>query len=153
MTQSWRGGYVADIAYIEGFYVQQSPARMALACLFGNVAAELPQPNDDATYLELGCGVGIGCPRNGGLQSRLAGDSHRLQPGTYRYCRWTRSRRAPRQHPLRGGRSRAAHDELSSGRHPAGRLRDHARAVGRGSATRSAPVSCACWQPRRGLAA
>jgi hypothetical protein len=60
MTQSWANGYVTDIAYIEGFYVQQSPARMALACLFGNVAAELPQPDDDASYLELGCGAGIG---------------------------------------------------------------------------------------------
>jgi len=60
MTQSWSSGYVTDIAYLEGFYVQQSPARMALACLFGNVAAELPQPDDDATYLELGCGAGIG---------------------------------------------------------------------------------------------
>ena len=39
MTQSWTSGYVADIAYIEGFYVQQSPARMALGCLFGNVEA------------------------------------------------------------------------------------------------------------------
>ena len=28
MTQSWSSGYVADIAYIEGFYVQQSPARL-----------------------------------------------------------------------------------------------------------------------------
>ncbi|MBS0522964.1 MAG: methyltransferase regulatory domain-containing protein [Proteobacteria bacterium] len=60
MTQSWNSGYVTDIAYIEGFYVQQSPARMALACLLGNVAAELPEPDDEACYLELGCGVGIG---------------------------------------------------------------------------------------------
>jgi hypothetical protein len=60
MTQSWTSGYVADIAYIEGFYVQQSPARMALACLLGNVAADLPEPDDDASYLELGCGCGIG---------------------------------------------------------------------------------------------
>ena len=60
MSQSWNSGYVADIAYIEGFYVQQSPARMALACLFGNVAADLPEPDDHACYLELGCGVGIG---------------------------------------------------------------------------------------------
>jgi hypothetical protein len=60
MTQSWSSGYVADIAYIEGFYVQQSPARIALACLFGNVAADLPEPDDPACYLELGCGVGIG---------------------------------------------------------------------------------------------
>src|SRR4029434_718670 len=60
MNQSWTSGYVADIAYIEGFYVQQSPARMALACLFGNVAIDLPGPDDDACYLELGCGCGIG---------------------------------------------------------------------------------------------
>src|SRR5215510_12390992 len=60
MTQSWTNGYVADIAYIEGFYVQQSPARMALACLFGNVAVDLPEPDDAVCYLELGCGCGIG---------------------------------------------------------------------------------------------
>ena len=60
MSQSWNSGYVADIAYVEGFYVQQSPARMALACLCGNVAVDLPEPDDQASYLELGCGVGIG---------------------------------------------------------------------------------------------
>lgn len=60
MTQSWSGGYVADIAYIEGFYIQQSPVRMALACLLGGVAAEMPAPDDQACYLELGCGVGVG---------------------------------------------------------------------------------------------
>ena len=60
MTQSWSGGYVADIAYIEGFYIQQSPVRMALACLLGGVAAEMPAPGDQACYLELGCGIGVG---------------------------------------------------------------------------------------------
>ena len=60
MSQSWTSGYVADIAYIEGFYIQQSPARMALACLSGNVAVDLPEPEDTACYLELGCGCGIG---------------------------------------------------------------------------------------------
>src|SRR5579871_1195840 len=60
MTQSWNSGYVTDISYIEGFYVQQSPARMVLASLLGNVAAELPMPDDEAHYLELGCGVGVG---------------------------------------------------------------------------------------------
>jgi Predicted methyltransferase regulatory domain/Methyltransferase domain len=60
MTPSWSSGYVTDIAYIEGFYVQQSPARMVLASLLGNVAAELPNSDDEACYLELGCGVGIG---------------------------------------------------------------------------------------------
>jgi Predicted methyltransferase regulatory domain/Methyltransferase domain len=60
MSQSWSNGYVADIAYIEGFYLQQSPARLALACLSSNIAADLPEPDDDACYLELGCGCGIG---------------------------------------------------------------------------------------------
>ena len=60
MSQSWTSGYVADIAYIEGFYVQQSPARMVLACLSSNVAVDLPEPDDAACYLELGCGCGIG---------------------------------------------------------------------------------------------
>jgi hypothetical protein len=60
MTQSWNSGYVTDISYIEGFYVQQSPARMVLACLLGNVAADLPKPDDEAHYLELGCGIGVG---------------------------------------------------------------------------------------------
>ncbi|MBV8188055.1 MAG: class I SAM-dependent methyltransferase [Alphaproteobacteria bacterium] len=60
MSQSWSAGYVTDIAYIEGFYVQQAPIRMALAGLLGNVAVDLPQPDDEACYVELGCGVGIG---------------------------------------------------------------------------------------------
>lgn len=60
MTRPWNNGYVADVAYIEGFYPQQSPARMALACLCGNVAIDLPEPDDPVCYLELGCGIGIG---------------------------------------------------------------------------------------------
>ncbi len=60
MSQSWTGGYVADVAYIEGFYVQQAPVRMALACLLGNVAVDLAEPDDEACYLELGCGCGLG---------------------------------------------------------------------------------------------
>src|SRR5215470_14209658 len=60
MSQSWASGYVADIPYLEGFYVQQSPSHMALACLLGNVSVDLPDPGDEACYLELGCGAGIG---------------------------------------------------------------------------------------------
>ena len=60
MSQSWNSGYVADVTYVEGFYAQQSPARMVLACLSGGVAVDLPEPDDEASYLELGCGVGIG---------------------------------------------------------------------------------------------
>jgi SAM-dependent methyltransferase len=60
MSQSWSLGYVTDITYSEGFYVQQAPIRMALAGLLGNIAVDLPQPDDEACYVELGCGVGIG---------------------------------------------------------------------------------------------
>ena len=60
MTSSWTSGYVADVTYIEGFYSQQSPARMALACLIGGVSAEIARPDDPVHYLELGCGIGIG---------------------------------------------------------------------------------------------
>ncbi|TAJ83503.1 class I SAM-dependent methyltransferase [Reyranella sp.] len=60
MIQPWSNGYVADVAYIEGFYVQQSPMRLALACHIGGVAVDLPEPDDQACYLELGCGMGIG---------------------------------------------------------------------------------------------
>ena len=60
MNQSWSGGYVADVPYLEGFYLQQSPARMALTCMLVGVVAELPAPTDEACYIELGCGVGIG---------------------------------------------------------------------------------------------
>src|SRR5215470_12290884 len=60
MNQSWSGGYVSDVPYLEGFYVQQAPARMALTCLLVGVAAEMPAPTDEACYIELGCGVGIG---------------------------------------------------------------------------------------------
>jgi len=60
MNQSWSSGYVADVPYVEGFYVQQSPARMVLTCLLRGIAAELPSPTDEACYIELGCGAGIG---------------------------------------------------------------------------------------------
>lgn len=61
MSQSWSRGYVAaDVPYVEGFYIQQSPVRMGLAALLGNVAVDFAQPDDPACYIELGCGVGLG---------------------------------------------------------------------------------------------
>jgi len=60
MNQSWSSGYVADVPYVEGFYLQQSPARMVLTCLLRGVVADLPSPTDAACYIELGCGVGFG---------------------------------------------------------------------------------------------
>ena len=56
----WGGGYVTDITYMTGYYRQQSPAMMTLACLLGGVASPMPGPDDPVSYLELGCGQGFG---------------------------------------------------------------------------------------------
>ena len=57
---AWGGGYVTDIPYTTGWYRQQSPSIMALACLLGGVAAPMPAADDAVSYLELGCGHGFG---------------------------------------------------------------------------------------------
>ena len=56
----WGGGYVTDITYMAGYYREQSPAMMSLACLLGGVASPLPGPDEPVSYLELGCGQGFG---------------------------------------------------------------------------------------------
>ena len=56
----WSAGYVTDITYVTGWYRQQSPAMMALACLMGSVDVRLPAPDDPVQVLELGCGQGFG---------------------------------------------------------------------------------------------
>jgi SAM-dependent methyltransferase len=56
----WGSGYVTDITYMTGYYRQQSPSVTALACLLGGVASPLPGPDDELSYLELGCGQGLG---------------------------------------------------------------------------------------------
>src|SRR6185312_7401650 len=56
----WGRGYVTDITYTLGWYRQQAPSVMALACLLGSVAAPAPAPDDAVSYLELGCGQGFG---------------------------------------------------------------------------------------------
>ncbi len=57
---SWNAGYVTDVAYLSGYYTQQSPAHMAVACLLGNVATDIAASYDTLSYLELGCGRGFG---------------------------------------------------------------------------------------------
>ncbi len=57
---SWGGGYVTDVAYMPGYYRQQSPAIMALACLLNGIAMPIPGPEEPVSYLELGCGQGLG---------------------------------------------------------------------------------------------
>jgi len=59
-VSGWGGGYVTDVAYMTGYYRQQSPALIALACMLGGVASPLPAPDDAVSYLELGCGQGLG---------------------------------------------------------------------------------------------
>lgn len=56
----WGGGYVTDITYMPGWYRQQSPAILSLACLLGGVSAPMPHADDPVCYLELGCGQGFG---------------------------------------------------------------------------------------------
>ncbi|MEI8395627.1 MAG: class I SAM-dependent methyltransferase [Rhodospirillaceae bacterium] len=53
----WTGGYVSDIEYAAGFYGQQAPSFLQLACLLYGV--EPPAPRADFDYLELGCGQGF----------------------------------------------------------------------------------------------
>jgi SAM-dependent methyltransferase len=57
---SWNSGYVTDVTYMPGYYRQQAPSLMALACLLGGVLCPLPGPDDPVSYLELGCGQGYG---------------------------------------------------------------------------------------------
>ncbi len=56
----WGSGYVTDVTYMTGYYRQQSPVMISLACLLGGVASPLPGRDDPISYLELGCGHGFG---------------------------------------------------------------------------------------------
>jgi len=56
----WGGGYVTDIAYTTGWYREQSPSIVSLACLLGGVMSPMPSGDDPVSYLELGCGHGFG---------------------------------------------------------------------------------------------
>src|SRR5262249_60519947 len=67
MNQSWSGGYVADVPYLEGFYLQQSPARMALTCmLVGGVAAP-PAPTGEGLSMGRWWGAGMGALLSGSI--------------------------------------------------------------------------------------
>ena len=58
MTNGWAGGYVTDINYDPGYYREQSPTQLRLACLLAGVAWDVAE--EGAHYLELGCGLGLG---------------------------------------------------------------------------------------------
>ena len=53
----WGRGYVTDLEYSAGFYGEQSPTNLRLACLLN--AIDTPPIDDGFTYCELGCGVGV----------------------------------------------------------------------------------------------
>lgn len=56
----WGGGYITGIPYLPGYYRHQSPLHLNLACLLGGVAGIAIGPEIRLSYLELGCGQGLG---------------------------------------------------------------------------------------------
>lgn len=53
---SWSNGYVSDIEYLPGFYADQTPGHLQLACLIKGF--EPPLSSQSFTYCELACGQG-----------------------------------------------------------------------------------------------
>lgn len=56
----WGQGYITDITYLPGYYRHQSPGLMAIAAWLGGAVCPIPGPDDEVSYLELGCGQGHG---------------------------------------------------------------------------------------------
>lgn len=55
--QDWTDGYVSDIEYLPGYYMEQAPAHLDIVCLLR--ASEPPRAMGASfRYCELGCGVG-----------------------------------------------------------------------------------------------
>ena len=59
-VSDWGSGYVTDVPYMPGYYVQQSPVHMVVAARVAGFACDLPDDDDPIYYLELGCGAGLG---------------------------------------------------------------------------------------------
>lgn len=55
--QDWTGGYVTEIEYTSGFYVELTPVRMNFAALCRGFAA--PPRDQPYNWLEIGCGNGL----------------------------------------------------------------------------------------------
>ncbi|WP_209425461.1 class I SAM-dependent methyltransferase [Pararhodobacter sp. SW119] len=54
----WSGGYVSDVEYVPGYYGEQAPAAMDLACIMSGVEpARRPGTNAPFTYCDIGCGL------------------------------------------------------------------------------------------------
>ena len=129
MSQSWNSGYVADVAYVEGFL---HPA------VAGPHGAGLPERQRRGRS----AGAGRRCVLSRtGLRRRhrrpadrrgepgMAGHGHRLQPRPYRHRHGPRASGAPRQYPLRRSRHLAAGRQRPGRRHSGGGFRQPARHV------------------------
>ena len=55
---SWRQGYIADVAYTSGVYLETAPTHLSTCALLAGVRP--PDPGRPFRYLELGCGTGMG---------------------------------------------------------------------------------------------
>ncbi len=53
---SWSHGYVSDVEYLPGFYADQTPGHLQLACILNGF--EPPLSTQHFSYCELGCGQG-----------------------------------------------------------------------------------------------
>ena len=54
---NWTSGYVSDIEYVNGYYKEQNPGFLNLACILNDV--EPPANDTEFTYFELGFGQGL----------------------------------------------------------------------------------------------
>ena len=55
---SWSEGYIADVAYTSGVYLETAPAHLSTCALLAGFRG--PDPSRPFRYLELGCGTGMG---------------------------------------------------------------------------------------------
>ena len=133
----WGGGYVTDITYMTGCYRQQSPSVIALGCLLGGVASPLPGPDDPLSYVELGCGQGLGALILAASNPTLEGHRDRLQPGAYRGGSRLGSAGRARQCQLPRGRSVHPGRGCRGGAGARSRLRQHAWPVELGAPGRA----------------
>ena len=56
---NWAGGYVTDVSYTAGYYVEQSPHLLALSAAVSGAVTDVGEHIDDLVYVELGCGRGM----------------------------------------------------------------------------------------------
>ena len=146
----WGSGYVTDIAYMTGYYRQQSPAVMALACLLGGVASPMPGRDDPVSYLELGCGQGFGALILAASNPHWTVTAIDFNPAHVAAARaWAAQAGIENVSFLEADLSTLAEDSgvLAGAR---GRLRQHARRVELGTACRA--VRHRASAPRQGEA-